>query len=314
MRPCLHIAGPTAVGKSAVALDIALRCGGEILTADSMQVYRGLDIGTAKPAAERAIVPHHLLDLVGLDEGFDVQRWVEAAQEAVAGVRARGRLPIFCGGTGLYFRAWIEGLDALPAADPELRRELEARPLAELLAELQAGDPATWARIDRHNPRRVVRAVEILRGSGPRAAGGMDGGVACEQKTGRGPGRGEPLFVLRRSPAELRRRMDARVDVMFAEGLVEETRRLLEAGLGRNPVAMQAIGYRQVVEHLRGDRDLASTVALIKTRTWQFGRRQMTWFRHRPGVVWVDIEEGEAVSRTADRILAHPAWAGLEPV
>lgn len=310
MRPCLHIAGPTAVGKSAVALEIALRCGGEVLTADSMQVYRGLDIGTAKPGAERAKVPHHLLDLVGPDEGFDVQRWLEAAREAVAGVRARGRLPIFCGGTGLYFRAWIEGLDALPAADPELRRELEARPLAELLAELHAGDPATWARIDRCNPRRVVRAVEILRGAGPRGAGGMDAGSASGGTSAKGPGWGEPVFVLRRSPEQLRRRMDARVDIMFAEGLVEETRRLLEAGLGRNPVALQAIGYRQVVEHLRGERDLASTMSLIKTRTWQYGRRQMTWFRHRPGVVWVDLEEGEAPARTAERILAHPAWVG----
>ena len=124
-----------------------------------MQVYRGLDIGTAKPTTERAIVPHHLIDLVGPDESFDALRWLEAARTTEAEVRSRGRIPILCGGTGLYFRAWREGLDPLPAPDAQLRRDLEALPLSELVAELERDDPETWARIDRQNPRRVVRAV-----------------------------------------------------------------------------------------------------------------------------------------------------------
>ncbi|MBL9126781.1 MAG: tRNA (adenosine(37)-N6)-dimethylallyltransferase MiaA [Verrucomicrobiales bacterium] len=301
--PVVLVAGPTAVGKSAVALAIAVRADGEILAADSMQVYRGLDIGTAKPGPdERARVPHHLIDLVGPGEGFDARRWLDASRVAAADVRDRGRLPIFCGGTGLYFRAWVEGLDELPSADAALRRALEASPLEGLLAELEAGDPATFARIDRRNPRRVVRAVEILR---------LGGGVSEARRTGEPASetRPGPLFVLRRRPDDLRRRMETRVDAMFDAGLVDETRELLKAGLAENPVALQAIGYRQVVEYLRGERDLAATRALVKTKTWQYGRRQMTWFRHRDGVHWIDVEPEEDPEGTALRILGHPARA-----
>lgn len=147
-----------------MAVALAQRLGGEILTVDSMQVYRGLDIGTAKPTqSKRSLVPHHLIDLVGPEASFDTIRWLDAAHQAEADVRRRGRLPIFCGGTGLYFRALLEGLDDLPASDPHLRQELEATPLAELLGRLKMLDPGTFGRIDRQNPRRVVRAVEILR-------------------------------------------------------------------------------------------------------------------------------------------------------
>lgn len=296
IRPAFYLAGPTAVGKSSVAVELAVRLGGEILTADSMQVYRGMDIGTAKPTVEREVVPHHLIDLVDPTEGFDAARWLEAARRTHAEVQARGRVPVFCGGTGLYFRAWLEGLDPMPAADPELRRELESMPLTELLAELAQGDPEVYARLDRQNPRRVVRAVEILRLGGAKPLRMAPVGPAEERVP-------EPILVLRRSPEDLRRRMEQRVDAMFSAGLVEETRGLLGRGLAGNRTAMQAIGYRQVAEYLGGERDLAATVALIKTRTWQYGRRQVTWFRQRPGVVWVDIPAGEPAPRTAQRIL-----------
>lgn len=297
----LQIAGPTAVGKSAVAMELAQRLGGEILSADSMQVYRGLDIGTAKPTRERDLVPHHLLDLVGPDEPFDTARWLAAARAAAADVWNRGRFPILGGGTGLYFQAWREGLDAVPPPDLELRRVLETQPLEALLMELERDAPEIWQRIDRKNPRRVVRAVEILRlGGGARVAQ-----PAPQKDSSDFQG---PIFVLRRGSEDLRRRMELRVDAMFAQGLVEETRRLLAMGLRENRTALQAIGYRQVVEHLEGMRDLASTITLVKAKTWQYGRRQMTWFRHRPGVVWVDLEEGEPASMTAERILTHPEF------
>ncbi|MGE3310037.1 MAG: tRNA (adenosine(37)-N6)-dimethylallyltransferase MiaA [Limisphaerales bacterium] len=308
--PALHLAGPTASGKSAVAVELALRLGGEILSADSMQVYRGLDIGTAKPTAERTLVPHHLIDLAEPGEGFDVTRWLDAARAAVAAVRARGRVPIFCGGTGLYFRAWLEGFDPLPAPDPALRQVLEHTPLAELLEELKRDDPDTHDRIDRFNPRRVVRAVEILRlgGSGrrTRTRAGTPGGASASVAAS-----AEPVFVLRRVAEDLRRRMETRVDAMFARGLVEETRSLLSRGLGDNRIALQAIGYRQVVEHLRGERDLADAIALVKSRTWQYGRRQMSWFRSKPGVVWVDVGVAETPAEVADRILQDPAVRGM---
>ena len=271
----VFLAGPTAVGKSAVALALAELLGGEIISVDSMQVYRGLDLGTAKAsAAERARVPQHLLDVVELTEAFDAAQFVRLAQAAVKDIHSRGRVPIFCGGTGLYFKAWLEGLGEAPPSDACVRVELEAAPLAELLVELQQRDPVTYERIDRQNPRRVIRALEVIRLTGrpfstQRAVWNAE----------RGTRNAERVLVLSREPADLRARIEARVDAMFAAGLVDETAALLPHGLAANRNAMQALGYRQVVEHLRGARGLAETVALVKTKTWQFARRQGTWFR-----------------------------------
>ena len=259
----VFLVGPTAVGKSAVAVALAERVGGEIISVDSMQVYRGLDIGTDKPSAEvQRRVRHHLVDVVGLDDAFDTARFVELAAHAEADIRGRHRVPIFCGGTGLYFKAFLEGLGATPPSHPRLRAELETTPLPQLLAELQQADLPIYAKIDRSNPRRVIRAIEILRLTGrPISALREDrpAKAAAAQAIS-----APPLFALSRAPADLRARIDCRVDAMFAAGLVAETRRLLAQGLARNRTAMQAIGYRQVVEHLRGQRTLDDTVALVK--------------------------------------------------
>lgn len=277
-RPSLApvlLAGPTAVGKSAVALALAESLGGEIISVDSMQVYRGLDLGTAKPsAAERARVPHHLLDVVELSEAFDAAQFVRLATAAVVEIQARGRVPIFCGGTGLYFKAWLEGLGEAPPSDARVRAELEAAPLSELLVELEQRDPLTYARIDRQNPRRVIRAVEVIRLTGkPFSAQRANWNPEVRSQ------KSEVIFCFSREPADLRARIEARVDAMFAGGLVDETRALLSLGLQQNRNAMQALGYRQVVAHLAGERGLAETIALVKTKTWQFARRQGTWFR-----------------------------------
>lgn len=287
LPPPLLLSGPTAVGKSEVALLLAEGLDGEIVSVDSMQVYRGLDVGTAKPTAEeRRRVPHHLVDVVDLGEAFDAARFVMLARAAVAEIQGRGRLPILCGGTGLYFKAFLEGLGEAPAADPAVRAALEATPLEELLRELETGDPATFARIDRRNPRRVVRALEVIR---------LTGRPFSEQRTGWGTAprlpEGWTFVALSRDPADLRRRMDLRVDRMFARGLVAETEALLGRGLAGNRTAMQAIGYRQVVEHLRGERSLPETVALVKQKTWQFARRQLTWLRRQLPVTWVPAGE-----------------------
>ena len=163
----IFLAGPTAVGKSEIALRLAETIGGEIISVDSMQVYRGLDLGTAKPTpAERARVAHHLIDVVGLTEAFDAARFVTLAGAAVEDIQSRGRVPVFCGGTGLYFKAFREGLGAAPPSDAALRAELEAAPLETLLGELRELDPVTYERIDRQNPRRVIRAVEVIRLTG----------------------------------------------------------------------------------------------------------------------------------------------------
>ena len=279
------LAGPTAVGKSAVALALAEMLGGEIISVDSMQVYRGLDLGTAKPsAAERARVPHHLLDVVALSEAFDAAQFVRLATAAVAEIQARGRVPIFCGGTGLYFKAWLEGLGEAPPSDARVRAELEATPLSELLVELEQRDPLTYARIDRQNPRRVVRAVEVIRLTGkPFSAQRANWNPEVRSQ------KSEVIFCFSREPADLRARIEARVDAMFAGGLVEETRRLLARGLADHRHAMQALGYRQVAAHLAGECGLAETIALVKTKTWQFARRQGTWFRSQLSVERVPL-------------------------
>ncbi|MBI3874990.1 MAG: tRNA (adenosine(37)-N6)-dimethylallyltransferase MiaA [Verrucomicrobia bacterium] len=295
----VFLAGPTAVGKSSVALVLAERIGGEIISVDSMQVYRGLDIGTAKPTAdERARVRHHLIDVSELTEPFDAAAFVQLARAALADIQSRGRVPIFCGGTGLYFKAWLEGLGETPPADAKLRAELEAAPLDELLRELEQRDPETFARIDRNNPRRVVRAVEVIRLTG-RAFSAQRAEWKPEFRI---QDSGFRIFCLAREASELRSRIAARVDAMFARGLVAETESLLARGLARNRTAMQALGYRQVVEHLHGERGLAETVGLVKTKTWQFARRQMTWFRHQLPVEWVELGEGLKLEAVAEEL------------
>lgn len=271
MKP-VFLVGSTAVGKSAVALELADRLVGEIVSVDSMQVYRGLDIGTAKPSrAERERTRHHLIDVVDLSESFDAAKFVARAAVVTRDLETRGVRPIFCGGTGLYLKAWLDGLGDAPPSDPAIRAELEAAPLADLLVELEAKDASTFARIDRENPRRVVRALEVIR---------LTGKPFSKQRAVWSEASRETVHCLVRESEDLRGRIDRRVDEMFAVGLVEETEQLLKKGMAKNRFAMQAIGYRQVVEHLGGERDLPETVALIKTKTWQFAKRQMTWFRN----------------------------------
>jgi tRNA dimethylallyltransferase len=297
----IFIVGPTGSGKSAVALALAERVGGEIISVDSMQVYRGLDIGTAKPTApERARVPHHLIDVAGLSDSFDAAKFVTLAQQAEEDIRARGRRPIFCGGTGLYVKAYLDGLGEAPASDPALRKALEATPLDTLLQELSVRDPETYARIDRQNPRRVVRAVEVIR---------LTDKPFSAQRAEWVPASGIPhpasqIHGLLRSHEDLHARINHRVDEMFARGLVEETRELLQRGLEQNQTAMQALGYRQVMEHLRGERALAQTVELVKIKTRQFAKRQMTWFRRQLQIQWLSVREGDEVPTLVDQI-AH---------
>jgi tRNA dimethylallyltransferase len=294
----IFLAGPTAVGKSEIALRLAEKIGGEIITVDSMQVYRGLDIGTAKPLpAERARVPHHLLDVCDLSAAFDAAQFVQLAQKAVAEIQMRGRTPIFCGGTGLYFKAFLEGIGAAPPGDAALRAELEAAPLENLLSELREHDPATFEKIDRQNPRRVVRAVEVIRLTGKKFSEQQ-----ADWQAASATGTAETFFCLTRSAEDLHRRINLRVDEMFARGLVNETRALLPHGLAENKFALQAIGYRQVVEHLRGERDLPATIELVKIKTRQFAKRQLTWFRRHGNCEWLDLKPDETAAETLTRL------------
>jgi tRNA dimethylallyltransferase len=301
-NPIVALVGPTASGKSAVALELAPWINGEIVSVDSMQVYRGMDVGTAKPDARaRNLVSHHLIDIFDLNQPSDAATFRDAALPAIDDILARGRTPILCGGTGFYFAVLCGRLADVAGSRPT-RVELEATPNERLLDELLQRDPETYARIDRRNRRRLIRAVEVLRLTGRPLANPRT------RATGSGPARAwanEASWTaigLMREAEDLKARIESRVDEMFDRGLVAETQRLLANGLETNRVALQAIGYRQVVDYLRGDRALPETRDLVKSKTRQLAKRQMTWFRRQMRVTWLKVGPDESPVETADRI------------
>lgn len=293
----LFLVGSTAVGKSTVALELAGRLDAEIVSADSMQVYRGMDIGTAKPtAAERALVRHHLIDVCEVGDVFDAKQFVELASRAIADIHSRGKLALVVGGTGLYVRALQQGLFEGPSRNQELRARLETMTASELFEELQRLDPQTAGRIDQHNPRRLVRALEVFHETGK---------PISELQTQWNPQHAPvnaPAVGLTRARADLVERIERRIDGQIAAGWVEEVRRLLGLGLEKNPAAMQAAGYRELVAHVHGIISLDNAVTLIKTRTRQLARRQLTWFRREPQLQWMEIGRAEQPSETATRV------------
>lgn len=282
--PLIAIVGPTAVGKSDLALQLAQRLPAEIVSADSRQVYRGLDVGTAKPTREeQQRVRHHLIDVVDPEDDFSLAEFQDRAYLAIDDILRRGKLPLLVGGTGLYVRAIVEGIQ-LPRVppDPVLRQQLERvaseRGAAALHRRLQVVDPVAAARIDPRNVRRVIRALEVWEKSGqpfsaydaarPRYEV-LTIGLTCER-------------------AMLYRRIDERVDRQIAAGLVEETRRVLDRGCPPNRPALGGLGYREVVAYVFGRLDLATAIERIKFETHRFARQQYTWFRvDDPRIHWI---------------------------
>jgi tRNA dimethylallyltransferase len=297
----IFLVGPTAVGKSAVALELATRLEVEIVSADSMQVYRGMDIGTAKPTAEeRALIRHHLIDVCEVGDAFDAKQFVEQASQAIADIHSRRKLALVVGGTGLYVRALRHGLFEGPSRNEELRAWLEAMTAPELFKELQRLDPQTASRIDRHNPRRLVRALEVFHEMGKPISELQKEWVKTEIPR---QARDDSLGIgLARERADLHTRIEKRIDQQIAAGWVEEVRRLRGLGLDKNPSAMQAAGYRELAAHVRGEMSLGDAVALIKTRTRQLAKRQLTWFRREPQLHWLEIGREEQASETATRV------------
>ncbi|MGE5529313.1 MAG: tRNA (adenosine(37)-N6)-dimethylallyltransferase MiaA [Patescibacteria group bacterium] len=306
----LILAGPTAVGKSELGLALAERLGAEILCADSMQVYKYLDVGTAKPtAAERARIPHHLLDLVYPDEPFSAARYVQEFEQARAAVAARGRLPLLVGGTGLYIRAAVRPF-LFPEAGrrPEVRARLNAEAQeapGALYERLKNVDPEAARRIHRHDLRRLVRALEVFETTG-RPISELQRARAMPEKDG------EPLFVcLTRDRAELYGRIEARTDAMMAMGFLDEVRSLAARGYGRGLPSLQGLGYRELYAYLHGECSLADAVAEIKRRTRNYAKRQLTWFRREAGTIWFDLSAlpAEKVLEEILRLLAG-RWEG----
>jgi len=280
----IAIVGPTASGKSALALSVAAAHGGEIVSCDSLQVYRGLDVGSAKPGPEeRGAVTHHLLDVVDPDQDFSAALYARLAREAVRDVTTRGRLPIVAGGTGLYLRALLRGLFAGPARDWDLRRRLETvaarRGDAALHRLLARVDPVAAARIHARDRVRVVRALEVFRASGRR--------LSAHHETGTDALEGYRWLIVGLAPPRdlLRRAVEARTAAMLAAGLVEETRGLLERYPGQ-PRPLHAIGYRQAAAVVRGTQTVEEAQRDMVKDTMRYAKRQMTWFRHQEDVRW----------------------------
>lgn len=283
-EPLVVLSGPTASGKSSLAMALARVFPLEIVNADSLQVYRFLDIGTAKPSrAERDEIPHHVVDVADPDEPYDAGRYVREAEGAIAAIRARGKVPLVVGGTGMYVRALLRGLDPLPS-DPQVRDGLDRRWKEEggaaLHRELARIDPETAARVHPADRIRVVRALEIAA-----VTGGPPGRARAAWSAG-GPGRHRVLFLVLSLPREeLYRRIGARTEGMFRQGLLDEVRGLLARGYGRELKPMGALGYRHAVAHLLDGVPLAATVEATARDTRRYAKRQETWLSAEPGVV-----------------------------
>ncbi len=310
VRVLLAIVGPTAAGKSDLALRLAENFGGEVVSCDALQVYRGLDIGTAKlPLSERRGVPHHLLDLVEANEEFSAAEFVRRAVPAIEGVASRGKLPILVGGTGLYLRALRRGLFAGPGRSTGVRERLmriaERRGGRALHRILRRWDPDLAARIHENDRIRLVRGIEVFLESGRKMSELMR---TRERPL---PGFQDILVGLRPDREVLKARVEARVHAMFARGLVDEVRRLrLEHGDGIS--AFKAIGYREVIRHLDCEIDLDGARKLTLLSTTQYAKRQMTWFRREPDVQWFEGcgDDAEVASQVLDWIRRTLPTAG----
>lgn len=307
--PLLVVAGPTGVGKTAAVIALARRLPLEVISADSRQVYRGMDVATGKPtAAEQRAVAHHLVDIVDPNDRYHAARFRVDAEAAIAAVRSRGRLPVVVGGTGLYIRALLRGLDPAPPADPEFRRELagvaarEGR--AALHARLAAAEPVLARRLHPNDEVRVVRALERLR------SGSAVGEAQVRWRQPDPPWRVAYVGLTLDRPA-LVQRLGARAEAMVGAGLLEEVRELLSRGYGPALPALQGIGYRQFVEVALGRLDGGTALALMQQETVRYAKRQVTWFAREPDIAWVDVAAARGAEGVAAAIEARMHAEGV---
>ncbi len=304
MQKLLILTGPTAVGKTKLSLSLAHQLNGEIISADSMQVYRGMDIGTDKILpAERDGIPHHLIDIMDPREDFNVFRFQELALKAIDGISARGHLPILVGGTGFYIQSVLYRVDFTKESDDgSLRRKLEERAGTEgaevLHRELAERDPDAAAAIHPNNVKRVIRALEYHALTGGRIS------EHNEEERRREPAFDARYFVLTDDRSRLYERIDRRVDQMMAEGLEEEVRTLLSSGLTGSEVSMQGLGYRQMARYLKGEITREEAVYRIKLETRHFAKRQITWFKREREVRYIDRQQYPSDADALQAILA----------
>ncbi|MCD8382737.1 MAG: tRNA (adenosine(37)-N6)-dimethylallyltransferase MiaA [Clostridiales bacterium] len=305
------IAGPTASGKTDLSIALAKRLGGEVVSADSMQVYRHMDIGTAKPTlAEREGVPHHLLDVADPEESFSVARYVELAAAAVDGILARGRVPIIVGGTGLYIDSLMDGRSFAPCPSTGWRERLNQRAetegIAPLLEELRQVDPEAASRLHSNDRKRILRALEVWHETGKTIS-------QHDRETRALPPRYRGCWIGLNFPdrQELWRRIDLRVDRMMARGLADEVAALLSRGIDPGCTAMQAIGYKELARAVGGACSLADAVAEVKLRSRQYAKRQLTWFRRNPAMEWYLWEGQPDIAAACQFATEKAAAAGI---
>lgn len=296
------IGGPTATGKTALSLALAQRFGGEIINADSMQVYRQLSVGTAKPTEEeRAQAPHHLLDFLPPEQPYSVADFTAAAGELIGQITARGRLPLVVGGTGLYITSLLNGVRFAPEdTDPALRRRLQQQAETQgaevLYARLQAVDPAYAAKVHPHNLPRIIRALELYESTGRT--------MSEQQRQSRpaaAPYRSLCLCLTCRDRAVLYRRIDQRVDKMLREGLLPEAE-LVWQNRERYRTAAQAIGYKEFFPYFEGKEPLDTCVNRLKQATRQYAKRQLTWFRYQNEAQWLYLDEEDVVQKAVEQV------------
>ena len=290
--PLVAILGPTGVGKTALSLRLADRWDGEIVSADSRQVYRQLTIGTAKPTPEElARAPHHFINELDLTDGFSAGRFAETASARIGDILRRGRTPIVVGGSTLYIEALLHGLADIPPTSEATRRRLTARLDREgaeaLFSELQRVDPASASTMDATKSQRIVRALEVFHDLGKPLS-------AFHSERTR-PRYAFRPFVLTRPRAELYERINTRVDAMLDAGLVEENRRLLEAGVATDSPPLRTIGYREPMAYLRGELSYDEMVARLKQNTRRYAKRQLTWFRRHDTYTWVEAAQPDSL-------------------
>ena len=289
MTNLICIAGPTASGKTALSIALAQELGAEIVSCDSMQLYRRMDIGTAKPSVEeRAGIPHHMLDVAEPQEDFSVSRYCEMATPIVDSILARGKACIIVGGTGLYMDSLIRGNSFAPFPSTGMRQKLEAQPIEEVFAQLQAIDPESAARLHLSDKKRIIRAMEVYLETGETI-------TAHNQRTQAIPPRYQPLwFALEdENRQDLYDRIDRRVDVMLEQGLIQEIRELLAAGIPKNCTAMQAIGYKEFLAALDGQITVDEAADQVRMFSRRYAKRQLTWLRRNPNIHWLTRQTGQ---------------------
>ena len=301
--PLICIVGPTAVGKTEIAIQLAQHLDAEIVSLDSRQIYRGMDIGTAKPTPDqRQAVSHHLIDCADVGQTFSVAEYQRLADTAIKEIRGRGKRTMAVGGAGLYFRGIIDGLFDGPGADVEIRaklqREADEHGNVALHERLRRCDPETADRVHPNNLVRVIRALEVYELTGKP--------ISSLQRQWK---MNEPRYSFRafglNMPREvLYQRIEKRVDRMVEAGLIEEVKGLLDQGCSRNCVAMQSFGYKELIDYLDGKRTLDEAIALLKQNTRRFAKRQLTWFRNDPRIEWLDTSQFSSIDGIVDNLIA----------